>query len=274
MIIMTIQKIRKIPFALLLAVSVIFMGCDSGTNADADMGTMEVLLHDAPADYDEVNVLIESVEVNNSENEEGWVEINNPQQSYDLLELTNGATEVLGSADLPVGTYEQIRLVLSSDGHSVVIDGEEHNMFVPSGGQTGIKLNVNAEIEPDITYTLLLDFDAARSVVVRGDQQSGEDYLLKPVIKATNEAVTGNIAGSVEPVDSNPFVYAIAGEDTLSSTKADTSNGEFQLIGLEEGSYTVSVEPTDETYATENVADVEVTVGETNEIDTITVSEN
>ncbi|MDZ7660368.1 DUF4382 domain-containing protein [Fodinibius sp.] len=271
---MKTQKLLKIPFALLLAVSVVFMGCNSGTNADGDTGTMEVLLHDAPANYDEVNVFIERVEVNNSENDEGWVEINSPQQSYDLLELTNGATEVLGSAELPAGTYNQIRLILSSDGHSVVVDGEKHSMFVPSGEQTGIKLNVNAEIEPDITYTLLLDFDAARSVVVTGNQQAGEGYLLKPVIKATNEAVTGNIAGAVEPVDSEPYVYAIAGEDTLSSTKADTSNGEFKLIGLEEGSYTVSVDPTDDSYATENVDNVEVNVGETTELETITVSQN
>lgn len=272
--VMKFKKLLNIPFALLLGLSVLFVGCDNGSNADADLGTMEVKLHDAPADYEEVNVFIETVEVNNSESDDGWVEINDPQQSYNLLELTNGAYEVLGSAQLPAGNYEQIRLVLSSDGHSVVIDGEEHDMFVPSGEQTGIKLNVDAEIEADFTYTLLLDFDAARSVVVRGNQQAGEDYLLKPVIKATNEAVTGNIAGTVEPVESHPFVYAIAGEDTLSSTKADTSNGEFTLIGLEEGSYDVSVDPTDETYESETVNDVEVTVGETNELDTVTLSQN
>jgi len=271
---MTTQKLLTLPFVLLIAVSATFMGCNSGTNADGDTGTMEVLLHDAPANYDEVNVFVERVEVNNSDNDEGWVELSSPQQSYDLLELTNGATEVLGSAELPTGTYKQIRLILSSDGHSVVVDGEEHSMFVPSGAQTGIKLNVNAEIEPDITYTLLLDFDAARSVVVRGNQQSGEDYLLKPVISASNEAVTGNIAGAVEPVDAEPFVYAITGEDTLSSTKADTSNGEFKLIGLEEGSYTVSVDPTNDSYGIENIENVEVTVGETTELETITVPQN
>ncbi|MGM0546667.1 MAG: DUF4382 domain-containing protein [Bacteroidota bacterium] len=270
---MKISKLLNIPFALLLGLSVLFVSCDNGSNADADMGTMEVMLHDAPADYEEVNVFVESVEVNNSESDDGWVEINAPQQSYNLLELTNGAMEVLGSAELPAGTYEQIRLVLSSDGHSVVIDGEEHNMFVPSGEQTGIKLNVDAEIEPNITYTLLLDFDAARSVVERGEQGS-EEYLLKPVIKATNEAITGNIAGAVEQVDSNSNVYAIAGEDTLSSTKADTENGEFMLIGLEEGTYDVSVEPTNEAYQTETVNDVDVTVGETNELDPITLPEN
>lgn len=267
------QKLLAIPIAIILAFSVTLVGCD-GTGSSGGTGTLEVMLHDAPANYEEVNVFIERVEVNNAEDDTGWVEINSPQQIYNLLELTNGAMEVLGSAELEAGTYNQIRLILSSDGHSVVVDGQEHSMFVPSGAQTGIKLNVNAEIEEDITYTLLLDFDASRSVVERGNQQSGSQFLLKPVVKATNEAITGNISGSVEPVDSDAFVYAIVDSDTLSSTKADTANGSFKLIGLEEGSYTVSVDPANETYQAQDTTGVEVTVGETNEVGTIELSEN
>lgn len=264
------KKLTTLPFALLFGLSLLFTGCaqDGGT------GTLEVLLHDAPANYDEVNVFIERVEVNNAETDTGWVEINSPQQSYDLLDLTNGAMEVLGSKQLEAGIYNQIRLILSRDGHSVVVDGVEHAMFVPSGAQTGIKLNVNAEIEPDITYTLLLDFDAARSVVVQGTDQSGTEYLLKPVIRATNEAITGNISGTVEPNDVETFVYAISGTETLSSTKVSEVDGTFKLIGLEAGSYTVSVEPVSDNYQTEEISDVEVTVGETNDIGTITLSQN
>lgn len=268
------QKILSIPFVLLLTVMVVFTGCDSpfGTGDDSDTGTMEVMLHDAPADYEAVNVFIERIEVNNAEQDTGWVEIGAPQQSYNLLELTNGAMAQLGDAELETGTYEQIRLILSEGGHNVVIDGESHDMFVPSGPQTGIKLNVNAEIEPGITYTLLLDFDANRSVVERGNQQQGMEYLLKPVIRATNEAVTGNIAGVVEPVEAEPFVYAIANDDTLSSTKADTSDGSFMLVGLEEGSYTVSADPANEDFDSADTTDVEVTVGETNDVGTISLS--
>lgn len=269
------NKIFTALFALLTTVTLLFVSCDNNSVTDTTpgTGTLEVQLHDAPANYEEVNVFVESVEVNNGQSEEGWVEISSPQQSYDLLTLTNGATEVLGSAELEEGTYEQIRLILSSNGHSVVIDGTEHDMFVPSGEQTGIKLNVNAEIEPDITYTLLLDFDAARSVVERGNEQSGIEYLLKPVISASNEAITGNIAGTVEPVDAQPFIYAIANSDTLSSTKADTTNGTFKLIGLEEGTYTISVDPTNDTYQSSDTTGVEVTIGETNEIGTVTLPE-
>lgn len=269
------QKLFGVTLSLMLSLSIIFTGCDStSTGVTGGTGTLEVKLHDAPTNYEEVNVFIESVEVNNAQDDTGWVEINSPQQTYDLLELTNGATEVLGSKELSTGTYEQIRLILSRDGHSVVVDGTEHDLFVPSGEQTGIKLDVNAEIEEDITYTLLLDFDASRSVVERGNEQSGIEYLLKPVISATNEAVTGNIAGVVEPADAAPFVYAIANSDTLSSTKADTSDGSFKLIGLEEGAYTVSVAPTNETYQAKDTTGVEVTVGETNDMGTIQLSQN
>ncbi|MBD3615459.1 MAG: DUF4382 domain-containing protein [Gracilimonas sp.] len=281
------NKIFSVTIALITAFTLGFTGCDNTSVTDSDTeievevgtGTLEILLHDAPINYEEVNVFIESVEVNNSDSTDGWIEIGSPQQSYDLLKLTNGATKVLVSAQLEAGTYEQIRLILSSEGHNVVIDGTSHDMFIPSGEQTGIKLNVNAEIEPDITYTLLLDFDAARSVVKRGkaqseNAQSGVEYLLKPVISASNEAVTGNIAGIVEPADAQAFIYAIADSDTLSSTKADTTDGSFKLIGLEEGTYTVLMNPTNENYQSTDTTGVEVTIGETNDIGTITLSEN
>lgn len=264
-------------FVLLTTLALLFVSCDSNSSTDPDpdpeTGTLEVMLHDAPANYEQVNVFIETVEVNKGQTDEGWIEISTPQQSFDLLTLTNGATEALGSAELEVGTYQQIRLMLSSEGHSVVIDGTEHDMFVPSGDETGIKLNIDADIQSNMTYTLLLDFDAARSIVERGDTSgTGVEYLLKPVIRAYTEAETGNIAGTVEPVDAYAFIYAIAGSDTLSSTKADTTDGTFNLMGLGEGSYTISVDPTNEAYQISDTTGVAVTIGETNDIGTITLS--
>lgn len=273
---MILNKLPKTTFTALFAALLLFTGCDF--NGNSGTGTMEVMLHDAPATYDEVNVFIERVEVNNTQNDEGWVEISSPQQSYDLLKLTNGAMAQLASTELEVGTYKQIRLILSREGHSVMVDGVPHDMFVPSGAQTGIKLNVNAEIEPDITYTLLLDFDAARSVVEQGSEQSGVEYLLQPVIRATSEAITGNISGVVEPVDSDAVVEAIdnSGPEsvTVSTTPVSDTDGSFKLVGLEEGTYTVSIKPGNENYQPEEITGVEVTVGDTNDLGTVTLSEN
>lgn len=266
---MIYKKIQFIPFALIISLAMIVIGCGTGT--DGGTGTMTVEMTDAPIDSaDAVNVYIERVEVE-SQDGSGWVTLNEPQQNYNLLELVNGATEVIGSSELEAGTYTQIRLILSQNGHSVVVDGQEHNMKVPSGAETGVKLNVNAEIEEGIEYVLLLDFDASRSVVKAG--QSGK-YLLKPVIKASEKVITGSIAGTIDPTEAESVVYALADSDTLTSTIADTSSGEFRLIGLEEGSYDISIDPRNDGYESTTVDDVSVTVGETNNIGTVELSSN
>lgn len=268
------NKILTLPLTLIFAVAVFFTACDnSGT--DGSMGTMTVEMTDAPIDSaDAVNVFIERVEVNNAENEEeGWIVLNEPQQSYNLLELTNGATEVIGTSELEPGTYNQIRLILSEGGHSVEVDGDVHDMKVPSGPQTGIKLNINAEIEPDFEYVLLLDFDASRSVVAAGQPGNAVKYLLKPVITAKEKAITGNIEGVVDPAEANSVVYAIAGSDTLASTIADTTSGDFKVIGLEEGSYDVSIDPRNGDYQSETLEDVNVTIGQSNDVGTVELNQ-
>lgn len=270
------NKILNLPLALIFAVAVFFTACDnSGTGSDGSMGTMTVEMTDAPIDSaDAVNVFIERVEVNNAENEdEGWIVLNEPQQSYNLLELTNGATEVIGSSELEPGVYNQIRLILSEGGHSVEVDGNVHDMKVPSGPQTGIKLNINAEIESDFEYVLLLDFDASRSVVAAGQPGNAVKYLLKPVIMAKEKAVTGNIEGVIDPAEANSVVYAIADSDTLASTIADTTNGDFKIIGLEEGSYDVSIDPRNDDYQSETVEDVSVTIGQSNDLGTVELNQ-
>ncbi len=260
----------KLSLFLALGVGLFAYGCDLNSNTDnAGTGTMQVKMHDAPVDFDEVNISVERVEVNRSGSGEGWVTISEPNEVYNILELVNGEFAVLADTELETGTYQQIRLILS-DNNSVVIDGETFKMTVPSGAQTGLKLNINAEIEAGVTYVLLLDFDAQRSVVKRG---ATSEYNLRPVVRATSEAISGNIAGTVSPVEARAAVFAIAGSDTLSTTYADTETGEFMLVGLEEGSYTVSVEAREDGYDSASEEDVEVTVGETNNIGEIELSE-
>lgn len=267
------NKLLRLPILLIAGMLLFITGC--GTNSDTNMGSMEVRLHDAPIDSaDAVNVNIERVEINREGSEEGWTTISEPQQTYNLLDLTNGAYAVLGDTTLEAGTYQQIRLILSDTGHNIVIDGKTYDMKVPSGPQTGVKLNVNAEIQEDITYTLLLDFDAGRSVVEAGQNNPAVSYLLKPVIRATNQAETGNISGTVSPADAEPEVFAIANGDTLSATIADTASGEFKLIGLEGGSYDVSIDPRNDAYQSAEQTGVTVTEGETNNIGTIELSQN
>lgn len=266
------NRLLHTPFAFLIVLSLLITGCDLGSGGGS--GTLTVEMTDAPIDStDAVNVFIERVEVNRQGDPEGWTILSEPQQSYDLLELTNGATTVIGSTELEPGLYPQIRLILSQDGHSVEVEGNIYDMFVPSGAQTGVKLDINAEIEEDIEYVLLLDFDASRSVVEAGANEQNP-YILKPVIKAKEKAITGNIEGTVDPSAAEPVVYAIANSDTLASAVASTETGYFKLIGLEEGTYEVSIDSRNTDYQSETVEDVGVTVEETTSLGTIQINQN
>jgi len=258
---MSIQKQFKTVIFTVLTAALLFWGCQSSTDSGTEgTGTMLVKLHDAPVDYDEVNISIERVEVNNTESaEEGWIIISEPNEVYNILDLVNGEFEILANAELEAGTYKQIRLILDNK-NTVVIDGESFDLFVPSGVQTGVKLNIDAEIREGIEYTLLLDFDANRSVVKQGGTSQ---YNLQPVIRATNEAITGNVSGTIMQAEARAAVFAVSGSDTLSTTFADLESGDFMLVGLPQGSYNVSVEAREDGFESALVNGVEVTLGDT-----------
>lgn len=274
------MKHLSLLFTVTIALFFGFTACDS-TGSDGGTGTMEVTMTDAPANYDSVNVTVNSVRVHQNTDaetdstesdeeaeEDGWVTITDEPMKINLLELTNGNQVSLGSEELEAGTYSQVRFVLGND-NTVTIDGETHQLQTPSAQQSGLKLNVNAEVEENTTYTLLVDFDAARSIV----QQGNGDYLLKPVLRGVNIAETGSIAGNVQPSDFQTNVIAISGEDTVAST-ITADNGDFKIIGLTESTYDVTFDPSDEQYADSTVTDIEVTTGEETVIDDLQLEEN
>lgn len=265
-------------FATLLA----FTSCDS-TSSNGGTGTMDVTMTDAPANYDSVHVTINEVRVrheddmnNDSEGEEadseseenGWVTISDQQMRVNLLELTNGSQVSLGSQELAAGNYSQIRLVLGDD-NTVTVDGETSNLQTPSAQQSGLKLNIDAEVEEDTRYSLLIDFDAARSIV----QQGNGNYLLKPVLRAVNLAETGAITGNVQPSDFNTNVLAVTDDDTVTST-ITADNGDFEIIGLTEGTYDVVFDPSSDQYADSTQTGIDVTAQQDTDLGTIELESN
>ncbi len=199
---------------------------------------LEVRLTDAPGDYAEVNVDVRSVQIHASDGtgEEGWTTLPhiNPRV-YNLLDFANGRDTLLASASLPSGRISQIRLVLG-DQNSLRLKGQTQRLPLktPSGQTSGLKIKINADLREDVTYVVLLDFDAARSVVKRGNG----DYNLKPVIRTLTEAVAGGIKGTVTPAAAKPGIYVIsASQDTIGGFASD--NGSFLIKGVPAGTYTV-----------------------------------
>lgn len=254
------KRIMKIGhIALIGLLTLVFTSCSNDNTA-----RLEVRLTDSPGDFEEVNIDIQEVQVNSSEGNSGWQSLDIKAGVYNILELTNGLDTLLGSIELPAGKISQIRLVLGNE-NTVKIDGTTYPISTPSAQQSGLKLNLNATLTEGITYRILLDFDAARSVVERGNNT----YSLKPVIRAIEEATSGAIAGTVTPVDASPAVYAIVGADTVGTAFADDA-GKFLIKGLDAGTYTVSIVPK-EGYTGVDRANVEVTLGNVTNLGTIEI---
>lgn len=149
-------------------------GPDAGAPGEQEQRpNIQLLLTDAPGDFDEVWVNIASVEIDAGEL--GWMILTDTPQSFDLLTLQNDVTAALGETSLPLGTYGQLRLIV--DGAFVVIDGAQEELTIASGAETGIKIDLSAEVEANMLYTLVIDFDAGQSV-----RRTGMGWLMTPVI--------------------------------------------------------------------------------------------
>ena len=248
--------------------------CSSGDGS----GTMRVSLTDAPADYAEVNIEIHQVlvkandeddddldETKDMDNDEledhGWKVVFNDTITVNLLDYQNGATLDLGEVELKEGRYNQVRLVLGDENTVVLNSGDTIQLNTPSGQTSGFKLLVQADIEADQVYDLVIDFDASRSISVTGNG----GYNLKPVLKTANLTTSGSISGTILPTDANPYVYAIAGTDT-SGTQVD-ENGDFRIIGLSNGTYKIEIKPTNEAYNDSTITDIELEDGEDIELE-------
>lgn len=260
---------RLFTLCLFLVAGLIISACSTN---DAGTGTLKVSLTDAPALYDEVNIEITQVLVNrdedaeepegegegeeNGDNEEnGWYSIMDDSITVNLLDYQNGAVLDLGETELEAGRYNQIRLMLGSN-NTVVIDGETYALTTPSAQQSGYKLNVNADIEEGQTYDLVIDFDASQSIVVTGNGK----YILKPVLRTIDIENEGSLAGTVLPLEAEPYVYAIMDQDTVATQPDDEGN--FRIVGLGEGNYSVWINPTNEAYADSLIENIDIEEGE------------
>ncbi|ESH87569.1 hypothetical protein B551_0224605 [Cupriavidus sp. HPC(L)] len=227
--------------------------CGGGGDDDSGgTGTLSVSMTDAPAcGFDHVFVTVDKIRVHTSANAEdgagGWAEIDvNPSRRIDLLSLQNGTLTKLGQTVLPAGQYQQIRLVLDRNtgnalANSVVpTGGAEQPLDTPSATQSGYKIIRPFTVQRDTLVDLVLDFDACRSIVQRGNGS----YALKPVVTAVPLVVSGAIQGYVSPAQAGATVYAQQNGVTIKGTLAD-SNGAFTLSPLlrssDAGSYSVVV---------------------------------
>ena len=131
-----------------------------------------------------------------------------PPMVIDLLSLTGYVSEpLIVEKEVPAGSYNWIRLSVQSSrtellsyvdmtGDGPTPDDDDVPLFIPSGDQSGLKLNAadsKVVVAPGGLSEFTIDWDARRSVFVnKGDPY----YRLRPVIRIVNIEV-GSISGTV-----------------------------------------------------------------------------
>lgn len=165
----------KNQFFLVLSLSV--AGLFAACNKENDNSTLQVMLTDNPALYQEVNIDLVGVSVKLSKDTTKWVELQPVAGVYNLLGLQNGVDTLIGTLILPTSVVKEIRLVLGPN-NTIKENGITYPLRIPSGAESGLKIKINKKLEATLE-TLIIDFDAALSI----RQDGPGNYKLLPVLK-------------------------------------------------------------------------------------------
>lgn len=92
-------------------------------------------------------------------------------------------------------------------------DGEEYLLVPLSAHTSGLKFNLHETLQPNLMYSFVIDFDAARSVVRTGNDK----FILKPVIRTYAETFGGSIKDTIVPPDAVAYIQLANETDTLIS---------------------------------------------------------
>jgi hypothetical protein len=178
-------------------------------------------------------------------------------------------TEVLADIEIEAGTYSQLRLIVEAasvtlaDGYEFNTGGNEMDLVVPSGAQTGIKLNLGAAegdgdggvvVVGDLVF--VVDFDVSRSFVLLGNPETPagiNGVHFKPTLRVVVEDEAGSISGTVSTeladtdVDGLTVTARLDGDESLEEFQTQTVTaltdalGEYTAQFVVPGAYWVKI---------------------------------
>jgi hypothetical protein len=175
------------------------------------MGRLSLAVTDAPVD-DARAVVIQFRGVafkREGMGSETVTDLDPSPRQIDLLQFQDGrAAILLDNVTLPAGRYEWLRLIVDSepnvrDSFVTLDSGAECELRVPSGAESGLKLNGGVTLPADGNVALTVDFDLRKSIhAPPGQRGSGLDctqaLLMRPTLRLVDNANVGAIAGHVD----------------------------------------------------------------------------
>lgn len=202
------------------SVLLMLVGCKSD---DAPVnGKLVLAITDAPVDGAEAVVIeFSGIEVQGS-GERLSFDFDTPK-SIDLMQVTGSDSEqLLPVTTLDAGQYQWIRLKVNAErgvtDSYIDVDGARYSLHIPSGAETGLKLNRPFTIAAGGITDLTIDFDLRKSV--HHPQNGGDEYFLHPALRIMNNLEAGHINGLIdealvnaEGCSDSSGVYLFAGYD-------------------------------------------------------------
>lgn len=236
-------------------------GCGDDPTPPGGAGETRIKLTDAPFPYDSVErvelYVVRIAASTQADTADGaqWVTVATPRRRFDVLALQQGTTALVGSGELPAGSYRAVRMVIDTDSSGIVLrDGSDAQVQWPVAGELALHALVEAPM--DVTEAgadIVIDVDLGHSFFHWG----GNRFSFMPVIRAVNEAATGVITGlvtgdpqgdgSVEPIaNANVSVFRDVGNSfelvAMSATGRTDAQGRYRIAFLMPDDYIVVVE--------------------------------
>ena len=203
------SRFRVAAFALGVVAVAALAACGGGDGTQSNTGTLRLGLTDAPVDQaDAVVVQFTGVELKPAGGAAFSRDFPAPK-TLDVLAL-QGTTRamLLDGESVPAGDYEWMRLKVDVDpavrDSYVTIGGQECEMRIPSGAESGLKLVRGFTVGVGTVTDFTIDFDLRKSVVqppgqrADADACSGQIYLLKPVLRLVDNLQVGTISGTID----------------------------------------------------------------------------
>ncbi len=219
---------KKLITLIAVFVLAIFLFTHCEEEDSTNKGTLTLSITDAPIDMTDVTgvyLTISEVQAHTSTSGKDWItfeEYEGPQ-TFNILELTDGASALLGSFSLEAAHYTQLRFFVdapelgnanpSNPGCYIEFsDGSTEPLFVPSGSTSGWKAvgAFNVPINGDVAITA--DFDARKSIMEQG---ANHFFILKPTIRIIVDEQAGKIVGGLTNIPAEVDIVIYAYEDGI-----------------------------------------------------------
>lgn len=243
--------------AVTISMALVLSAC-SGSGGGSETGRLSLAVTDAPVDdASSVVVQFSGVAFKRAGAAPEVVQNLTPSpRQLDLLQYQGGhAVLLLDGVSLPAGDYEWIRLIVDNqlgvrDSYIVLTGGEECELRVPSGAESGLKLNRGFSLPADGSVALTIDFDLRKSIHAPPGQHGAAEactqgYLMRPTLRVVDDANVGAIGGHVDNAliteGCLPKVYVFSGggvtlDDIEEADGADADPLVVASVAVENGS--------------------------------------